>query len=188
MAEPGTFSRPGWRDQSDPRPQSTEMMIHIGYLRAGWPGLLAAGISFVLPAVLLTTALAWAYVEFGMLPAVQPFLMGIKPAVLAVILGALWRPGADGLEAAGGHADAHRLGHHRRRGGGCRPAGRAGDLVAGSGQRVGDGRSAGGGRLERGRLRCWPCRLGALRPPGRRLRRRRISSGWLSWRPRLSPR
>ena len=76
-----------------PGPNSTEMMIHIGYQRAGWPGLLAAGISFVLPAVLLTTALAWAYVKFGMLPAVQPFLMGIKPAVLAVILGALWRLG-----------------------------------------------------------------------------------------------
>ena len=76
-----------------PGPNSTEMMIHIGYLRAGWPGLIAAGISFVLPAVALTTTLAWAYVEFGMLPAVQPFLMGVKPAVLAVILGALWRLG-----------------------------------------------------------------------------------------------
>ena len=76
-----------------PGPNSTEMMIHIGYHRAGWPGLLAAGISFVLPAVLLSTLLAWAYVEFGMLPTVQPLLMGIKPAVLAVILGALWRLG-----------------------------------------------------------------------------------------------
>jgi chromate transporter len=69
------------------------MMIHIGYHRAGWPGLLAAGISFVLPAVLLSTLIAWIYVKFGMLPAVQPFLMGVKPAVLAVILGALWRLG-----------------------------------------------------------------------------------------------
>ena len=76
-----------------PGPNSTEMMIHIGYHRAGWPGLLAAGISFVLPAVLLSTLIAWIYVEFGMLPAVQPFLMGVKPAVLAVILGALWRLG-----------------------------------------------------------------------------------------------
>ena len=76
-----------------PGPNSTEMMIHVGYQRAGWPGLLAAGISFVLPAVLLSTLLAWVYVEYGMLPAVQPLLMGIKPAVLAVILGALWRLG-----------------------------------------------------------------------------------------------
>ena len=76
-----------------PGPNSTEMMIHIGYQRAGWPGLLAAGISFVLPAVVLSTLLAWVYVKYGMLPAVQPLLMGIKPAVLAVILGALWRLG-----------------------------------------------------------------------------------------------
>ncbi len=76
-----------------PGPNSTEMMIHIGYQRAGWPGLLAAGISFVLPAVLLSTLIAWIYVKFGALPAVQPFLAGVKPAVLAVILGALWRLG-----------------------------------------------------------------------------------------------
>lgn len=76
-----------------PGPNSTEMMIHIGYQRAGWPGLLTAGISFVLPAVVLSTLLAWVYVKYGMLPAVQPLLMGIKPAVLAVILGALWRLG-----------------------------------------------------------------------------------------------
>ncbi len=76
-----------------PGPNSTEMMIHVGYQRAGWPGLLAAGISFVLPAVVLSTLLAWVYLKFGMLPAVQPLLMGIKPAVLAVILGALWRLG-----------------------------------------------------------------------------------------------
>ena len=76
-----------------PGPNSTEMMIHVGYQRAGWPGLLAAGISFVLPAVVLSTLLAWVYVKFGMLPAVEPLLMGIKPAVLAVILGALWRLG-----------------------------------------------------------------------------------------------
>lgn len=76
-----------------PGPNSTEMMIHVGYQRAGWPGLLAAGISFVLPAVVLSTLLAWVYVKYGMLPAAQPLLMGIKPAVLAVILGALWRLG-----------------------------------------------------------------------------------------------
>jgi len=81
-----------------PGPNSTEMMIHVGYQRAGWQGLLAAGISFVLPAVVLSTLLAWAYVKYGMLPAVQPLLMGIKPAVLAVILGALWRLGRTALK------------------------------------------------------------------------------------------
>lgn len=76
-----------------PGPNSTEMTMHVGYSRGGWLGLFAAGLSFILPAALLTGALAWAYVAYGSLPEVEPFLRGIKPAVLAVILGALWRLG-----------------------------------------------------------------------------------------------
>jgi chromate transporter len=76
-----------------PGPNSTEMAIHIGYIRAGWPGLAVAGISFILPAVLITAAFAWAYVSFGSLPKVIPFFYGIKPAVLAVIFLAVWRLG-----------------------------------------------------------------------------------------------
>ena len=76
-----------------PGPNSTEMAIHIGYIRAGWSGLVVAGISFILPAVLITGAFAWAYVKFGSLPEVSPFFYGIKPAVLAVIFFAIWRLG-----------------------------------------------------------------------------------------------
>jgi chromate transporter len=76
-----------------PGPNSTEMAIHIGYLRAGWAGLGVAGSAFILPAVLITGALAWLYVRFGSLPAANPFLSGIKPAVVAIILGAVWRLG-----------------------------------------------------------------------------------------------
>ena len=76
-----------------PGPNSTEMTMHVGYARAGWVGLAVAGTSFIVPAALSTGLLAWAYVKYGTLPAVEPFLVGIKPAVLAVILGALWRLG-----------------------------------------------------------------------------------------------
>ncbi len=76
-----------------PGPNSTEMMMHIGYERAGWRGLVVAGGSFILPAVTLTGLAAWFYVQFGSLPAVEPFLMGIKPAVLVIILSALWKLG-----------------------------------------------------------------------------------------------
>jgi chromate transporter len=76
-----------------PGPNSTEMTMHVGYERAGWPGLLVAGGSFILPAVLITASLAWLYVEYGALPEVAPLLFGIKPAVIAVILGAVWRLG-----------------------------------------------------------------------------------------------
>ena len=62
------------------------MAIHLGYLRAGWPGLVVAGTCFILPAALLVSALGWAYVEFGKLPATEGILYGVKPVVVAVVL------------------------------------------------------------------------------------------------------
>lgn len=82
-----------------PGPNSTEMAIHIGYIRAGWSGLAVAGISFILPAVLITAAFAWAYVRFGSLPKIIPFFYGIKPAVLAVIFFAVWRLGRTAVKS-----------------------------------------------------------------------------------------
>ena len=76
-----------------PGPNSTEMAIHLGFLRGGWPGFLLAGMCFIFPAITLTTVLAWAYWHYGAVPQVTWLLYGIKPAVLAVILGALWRLG-----------------------------------------------------------------------------------------------
>src|SRR5437867_4108375 len=52
-----------------PGPNSTEMTIHLGYVRAGWPGLLVGGVCFILPATLIVLALAWGYVRYGSLPA-----------------------------------------------------------------------------------------------------------------------
>jgi len=80
-----------------PGPNSTEMTMHIGYERAGWLGLLVAGACFIGPAVLITGALGWAYIAYGSLPEVEPFLYGIKPAVLAVIAGALWKLGTKAI-------------------------------------------------------------------------------------------
>ncbi|MEX2465283.1 MAG: chromate efflux transporter [Gemmatimonadota bacterium] len=76
-----------------PGPNSTEMTMHVGYERAGWAGLVTAGACFIMPAVLITGFFAWLYVTYGTLPAVEPFLYGIKPAVIAVIIGAVWRLG-----------------------------------------------------------------------------------------------
>src|SRR3990172_7553383 len=72
-----------------PGPNSTEMAIHIGYLRAGWPGLLVAGSSFILPAALVVFAFAWAYVRYGSLPDTARILYGVKPIIIAVVLQAL---------------------------------------------------------------------------------------------------
>jgi chromate transporter len=76
-----------------PGPNSTEMAIHIGFLQAGWPGLIAAGLGFVAPAMLIVLALAWAYVRFGSTPQVQWLLYGIKPVVIAIIVQAIWNLG-----------------------------------------------------------------------------------------------
>jgi chromate transporter len=73
-----------------PGPNSTELAIHIGFDRAGWPGLLVAGTAFILPAVLITGALAWTYVHFGALPEATAVLYGVKPVIIAVVLQALW--------------------------------------------------------------------------------------------------
>ncbi|WP_448268788.1 chromate efflux transporter [Nostoc sp. DSM 114159] len=73
-----------------PGPNSTEMAIHIGYIYAGWLGLIVSGVCFVLPAVLITGGFAGVYVAYGSLPQIAPLLYGIKPAVLAIIINALW--------------------------------------------------------------------------------------------------
>lgn len=72
-----------------PGPNSTEMTMHCGHERAGWKGLFVAGFFFIMPAVIITSVLAWAYKEYGSLPEVAPFLYGIKPAIIAVILSAI---------------------------------------------------------------------------------------------------
>jgi len=81
-----------------PGPNSTEMAIHIGYLRAGWPGLLAGGLCFVAPATLIVLALSWLYVRFGTLPQVEWLMYGIKPVVIAIIAQALWALGKKALK------------------------------------------------------------------------------------------
>src|SRR5438552_11730482 len=73
-----------------PGPNSTEMAIHIGHTRAGFPGLLVAGACFILPATLIVTACAWAYVRFGALPQAERILYGVKPVIIAIVLQALW--------------------------------------------------------------------------------------------------
>lgn len=82
-----------------PGPNSTEMAIHIGYLQAGWPGLLAGGICFVAPAMLIVLAIAWAYLKFGSTPQVEWLLYGIKPVIIAIIIRAIWNLGRKAVQS-----------------------------------------------------------------------------------------
>src|SRR6185503_18523190 len=63
---------------------------HIGHRQAGWPGLIVAGSSFILPAMLIVMSFAWAYVRYGSLPQVAGLLYGVKPVIIAIVLHALW--------------------------------------------------------------------------------------------------
>lgn len=73
-----------------PGPTSTELAIYLGYARAGPLGLILAGALFILPAMVLVLAFAWAYVRYGALPQVSALLYGIKPIIIAVIVQAIW--------------------------------------------------------------------------------------------------
>jgi len=81
-----------------PGPNSTEMAIHIGFLRAGWAGLVLGGLAFTLPAVLIVLLLAWLYVEYGSTPQATWLLYGVKPVMIAIILQALWELGRKAIK------------------------------------------------------------------------------------------
>ena len=87
-----------------PGPSSTELAIYLGYLRAGWQGLLVAGICFIGPAMLIVLAISWVYVTYGALPQVGWLFYGIQPVVVAIIAQAIWNLGRTifkGVLAAG---------------------------------------------------------------------------------------
>ena len=73
-----------------PGPTSTELAIHIGYQHAGWIGLVLGGVCFILPAMLIVTALAWMYVRLGTATGASWLLYGVKPVVIVIIVQAIW--------------------------------------------------------------------------------------------------
>jgi chromate transporter len=110
MIEDEVVSRRGWMTREQfldflgatnliPGPNSTEMAIHVGRLRAGWPGLLVAGVSFILPSAVMVTALAWAYVRYGSFPQVAGVLYGVKPVVIALIVQAVFKLGKSAVKS-----------------------------------------------------------------------------------------
>jgi chromate transporter len=83
-----------------PGPNSTELAIHLGYVRAGWRGLIVAGVCFIVPAVLIVLPLAYLYVAHSSLPAVGDALVGIKACMVAIVAVALWRFAVTGIKDA----------------------------------------------------------------------------------------
>jgi chromate transporter len=102
MMEDEVVRRRGWIDRRHfldlvgtlnfiPGPNSTELAIHLGLIRAGLRGLLTAGVCFITPAVLIILPLAWAYVRFGQVYPVRGAMRGIAGAVVAIVAVAGWR-------------------------------------------------------------------------------------------------
>src|SRR5271156_4856580 len=82
-----------------PGPNSTEMAIHVGHLRAGFAGLVVAGACFIMPAAAIVLAIAWMYVRFGTMPQAVGLLYGVKPVIIAVVLQALWGLGRTAIKS-----------------------------------------------------------------------------------------
>lgn len=81
-----------------PGPNSTEMTMHIGYLRAGLRGLVVGGACFILPAMVIVTVLAWIYTRYGATPQAGWLFYGIQPIIIAIILQALIKLGRQAVK------------------------------------------------------------------------------------------
>ncbi|KUK70419.1 MAG: Chromate transporter [Anaerolineae bacterium 49_20] len=82
-----------------PGPNATEMAMHIGYVEAGYPGLIAAGTSFILPSFIATVAMAWLYIRYGSLPQTAAIFYVLNPLVLAIVINTVWNMGKASLKA-----------------------------------------------------------------------------------------
>ncbi|WP_107038968.1 chromate efflux transporter [Brumimicrobium mesophilum] len=109
MMEDEVVKKRKWMSQQDfldmigatniiPGPNSTEMTMHCGHERGGVKGMFVAGICFIFPAVFITLIFSWLYQQYGQLPEVEPFIYGIKPAVIAIIIAAIYRLGKKSLK------------------------------------------------------------------------------------------
>jgi chromate transporter len=109
LMEDEVVRRRGWVDREQfldlvsavnfvPGPNSTELAIHIGWIRAGFPGLVVAGVCFILPAMLIVLGLAWVYVAYGRMPQVAAALVGVKAAMVAIVAVALVRFARTGIK------------------------------------------------------------------------------------------
>jgi chromate transporter len=74
-----------------PGPEAQQLATYIGWYRAGWRGALVAGGLFVLPGTLCMLLLSAAYVGVGELHPVSAAFLGVKCAVLSIVVEALWR-------------------------------------------------------------------------------------------------
>jgi len=81
-----------------PGPNSSEVAIHVGYLKRGWQGALATGLTFLLPTFVMVTAASMLYFRFGTMPQVEAVFWGLQPVIVAIVLAAGWKIGKAGVK------------------------------------------------------------------------------------------
>jgi len=74
-----------------PGPNASELCYHVGYMRAGYPGLILGGLAFITPAFITTAIMAALYVRFGALPQIAGMFYVLNPLVLAIVIDTTWR-------------------------------------------------------------------------------------------------
>jgi chromate transporter len=74
-----------------PGPEAMQLCTYTGWRLRGFQGGLLAGLLFVLPGALVIAALVWLYSLFGTLPQVQAAFLGVKAAVVVIVVQALWK-------------------------------------------------------------------------------------------------
>ncbi|KMW57039.1 Chromate transporter [Candidatus Rhodobacter oscarellae] len=72
-----------------PGPEAMQLATYCGWRLRGVPGGLIAGLLFVLPGALVMAALAGLYVWLGQVPLVEAVFLGVKAAVVVIVLQAL---------------------------------------------------------------------------------------------------
>ena len=82
-----------------PGPEAHQLKIYMGWLLHRWPGAIIAGGLFVLPGVVSIMALSWIYALYGQVPIVAALFFGLKAAVLAIVLYAVYRVGSRALKS-----------------------------------------------------------------------------------------
>src|ERR1700732_4062351 len=89
-----------------PGPEAQQLATYIGWLMHRWPGAIAAGGLFVVPGIIAIMALSWIYALFGQVPIVAALFFGLKAAVLAIVLFAVYRVGSRALKSGAMNAIA----------------------------------------------------------------------------------
>ncbi|HZK17427.1 MAG TPA: chromate transporter, partial [Anaerolineaceae bacterium] len=81
-----------------PGPNASETCYHVGYIRAGYPGMIVAGLGFISPAFIISLLVAWLYMQYGALPQIEGIFYLLNPLVLAIVLSTTWRIGKASLK------------------------------------------------------------------------------------------